>query len=173
MALIVKSKTIKLSLEWNDNDDNPDLDEGSSHAPSEAAKEDVVKEEEQEQMEDDSDYRSLASIASQSSSEAANETIEEFEEEEDEAPEDCFVRISVEEKMKAIAAMNKEFCIVRISAEEKMKSDSVFNKAANETIEEFEEEDDFVKRSPVSLPDSSMVKSTVMECLKGKKIILV
>ena len=114
MALIVKSKTIKLSLEWNDNDDNPDLDEGSSHAPSEAAKEDVVKEEEQEQMEDDSDYRSLASIASQSSSEAANET-----------------------------------------------------------IEEFEEEDDFVKHSPVSLPDSSMVKSTIMECLKGKKIILV
>merc|ERR1712083_377305 len=35
----------KLSLEWNDNDDDPDLDEVSSHAPSEAAKEDVVKEE--------------------------------------------------------------------------------------------------------------------------------
>ena len=124
-------------------------------------------------------------------------------------PEDCFVRISGEEKMKANAVMNKKYpnvtkdsivrisakekirsdavlykknvnvtkdCIVIISAEEKMKSDSVFNKmnpnmtkAANETIEEFEgEEDDFVKCSPVSLPDSSMVKSTVMECLKGK-----
>merc|ERR1712077_76446 len=30
----------KLSLEWDDKDDDPDLDEGSSHAPSEAAKED-------------------------------------------------------------------------------------------------------------------------------------
>merc|ERR1712156_1152572 len=30
----------KLSLEWDDKDDDQDLDEGSSHAPSEAAKED-------------------------------------------------------------------------------------------------------------------------------------
>ena len=43
------------------------------------------------------------------------------------APEDCFVRISGKEKMKANAVMNKD-CIVRISAEEKMKSDSVFRR---------------------------------------------
>merc|ERR1712113_284196 len=47
----------KLSLEWNDNDDDPDLDEISSHAPSEAAKEDVVKDEGEQQrmVEDDSE----------------------------------------------------------------------------------------------------------------------
>merc|ERR1711972_941660 len=50
----------KLSLEWNDNDDDPDMDEVSSHAPSEAAKEDssvnVSKEEgEISRMEDDSE----------------------------------------------------------------------------------------------------------------------
>merc|ERR1711993_93006 len=59
----------KLSLEWNDNDDDPDLDEGSSHAPPEAAKEDssvnVSKEEgEISRMEDDSEDVSLASTAS-------------------------------------------------------------------------------------------------------------
>merc|ERR1719189_988943 len=61
----------KLSLEWDDKDDDPDLDEGSSHAPSEAAKEDssvnVSKEEgEISRMEDDSEDVSLASTASRS-----------------------------------------------------------------------------------------------------------
>merc|ERR1712141_917074 len=58
----------KLSLEWNDNDDDPDMDEVSSHAPSEAAKEDVVKEEGEQQrmVEDDSEDVSLASTASRS-----------------------------------------------------------------------------------------------------------
>ena len=63
----------KLSLEWNDNDDDPDLDEVSSHAPSEAAKEDVVKEEGEQQrmVEDDSEDVSLASTASRSGTSSA------------------------------------------------------------------------------------------------------
>merc|ERR1712141_28115 len=66
----------KLSLEWDDKDDDPDLDEGSSHAPSEAAKEDssvnVSKEEgEISRMEDDSEDVSLASTASRSGTSSA------------------------------------------------------------------------------------------------------
>merc|ERR1712024_313483 len=66
----------KLSLEWEDKDDDPDLDEGSSHAPSEAAKEDssvnVSKEEgEISRMEDDSEDVSLASTASRSGTSSA------------------------------------------------------------------------------------------------------
>ena len=51
-----------------------------------------------------------------------------------EAPEDCFVRISGEEKMKVNAVMNKKYpnvtkdSIVRISAKEKMRSDAVLHK---------------------------------------------
>merc|ERR1739844_219169 len=48
----------KLSLEWDDKDDDPDLDEGSSHAPSEAAK-------------DDSEDVSLASTDSRSGTSSA------------------------------------------------------------------------------------------------------
>merc|ERR1712223_346910 len=66
----------KLSLEWDDKDDDQDLDEGPSHDPSEAAKGDssvnVSKEEgEISRMEDDSEDVSLASTASRSGTSSA------------------------------------------------------------------------------------------------------